>query len=125
MSDIVLESVRAVILVGIVLFLLKTGRSKAGVSGNGWKLIVGGFALLLFASLLDITDNFESLNRYVVIGDTEVEAFLEKFVGFLGGFILLALGLVRWIPSVQRLSEEVTQRKQAENALQRAGANLR
>ena len=117
MVDIVLETVRAVILLGIVLFLLKTGRSKAGVSGNGWKLIVGGFALLLFASLLDITDNFESLNRYVVIGDTEVEAFLEKFVGFLGGFILLALGLARWVPGVQRLSEEVAQRKQAEEAL--------
>ncbi len=105
MFDIVLETVRAVILLGIVLFLVKTGQSRARLSGNGWKLIVGGFALLLFASLLDITDNFQSLNRYVLIGDTEVEAFLEKFVGFLGGFILLALGLVRWIPGVQQLSE--------------------
>ena len=117
MVDIVLETVRAVILFGIVFFLLETGRSKARLSENGWKLIVGGFALLLFASLLDITDNFESLNRYVVIGDTEVEAFLEKFVGFLGGFILIALGLVQWIPGVQRLSEEVAQRKQAEEAI--------
>ncbi len=119
MADIVLETVRAVILFGIVLFLLKMGRSKTGVSGNGWKLIVGGFGLLLFASLLDITDNFESLNRYVVIGDTEVEAFLEKLVGFLGGFILLALGLLRWIPGVQRLSEEVAQRERAEEAQRR------
>ncbi len=124
MVDIVLEIVRAVILLGIVLFLLKTGRSKARLSGKGWNLIVGGFALLLFASLLDITDNFESLNRYVVIGDTQVEAFLEKMVGFLGGFILLALGLVRWIPSVQRLSEEVAQRKQAESGLRAAHDTL-
>ncbi len=116
MVDIVLETIRAVVLLGIVLFLLKMGRSSARLSGKGWKLIVGGFALLLFASFLDITDNFESLNRYVVIGDTEVEAFLEKFVGYLGGFILLALGLVQWIPSVQRLSEEIAQRKRAEAA---------
>ncbi len=117
MVDIVLETFRAIILFGIVLFLLKTGRSRARLSRNGWKLIVSGFALLLFASLLDITDNFESLGSFVVIGDTEVEAFLEKIVGFLGGFILLALGLVRWIPGVQQLSEEVAQGKQAEEAL--------
>ena len=99
MGDIVLETARAVILFGMVLFLLKTGRSKAGPTQKGWNLMVGGFGLLLFASLLGITDNFESLDRHAVIGDIEVEAFL-------GGLILLALGLVRWIPAVQRLSEQ-------------------
>ncbi len=44
----------------------------------------------MFGSLVDITDNFEYLNRFVIIGDTETEAVLEKFVGFLGGFVLLA-----------------------------------
>ncbi len=125
MFDIVLETVRAAILLGIVLFLVKTGQSRARLPGDGWKLIIGGFALLLFASLLDITDNFESLNRYAVIGDTEVEAFLEKFVGFLGGFILLALGLIRWIPSVHRPSEEIAQRKQAEQSLRDSKARFR
>lgn len=114
MIDLVLESIRAITLLCIVLFLLKTGASKGELIENGWNFIVGGFALLLFGSVLDITDNFESLNRYVVIGDTEVEAFLEKFLGYMGGFILLAVGLVRWMPSVQRLTEEISQRKEAE-----------
>ena len=61
--------------------------------------------MLLFGSLLDITDNFESLNRFVVNGDTDTESVLEKFVGFLGGFIFIAFGLVRWIPSVHQLSD--------------------
>jgi len=60
----------------------------------------------------------------VLIGDTEVEAFLEKFVGYMGGFISLALGLVRWMPSVQRLTEEISQREEAEaTAVQALEAN--
>jgi signal transduction histidine kinase/DNA-binding NarL/FixJ family response regulator len=116
MIDIILETIRAITLLGIVLFLLKTGANKGDLIGQGWYFIVGGFALLLFGSVLDITDNFESLDRYVVIGDTEIEAFLEKFVGYMGGFISLALGLVQWMPGVQRLTEEISQREEAEKA---------
>ena len=90
MTDIVLESVRALVLFGLVLFLVRTGRTQFSTVSRGWKWIIAGFFLLLFGSLLDISDNFEGLNRFVVIGDTETEAFLEKFVGFLGGFVVLA-----------------------------------
>ena len=61
----------------------------------------------MFGSVLDITDNFESLNSFVIIGDTKTEAILEKFVGFLGGFVFLAVGLFKWIPGVQGLSDLV------------------
>ncbi|MHA1569303.1 MAG: PAS domain-containing protein, partial [Alphaproteobacteria bacterium] len=84
---------------------------------KGWNLIVAGFGLLLFGSLIDITDNFESLNRFVVVGDTEAQAFLEKFVGFLGGFLVLAWGLVLWMPRTHRLTREIDQRRHAEQAL--------
>ncbi len=124
MVDIALESVRAAILLGIVVFLWDVGRNKFDRTRDGWNLIVGGFGLLLFGSLMDISDNFEGLNFLVVVGDTEVEAFLEKFVGFLGGFVVVAVGLVRWIPSVQRLNSEISQRKQAENALRAAHDTL-
>ncbi|MEE8539554.1 MAG: hypothetical protein V3S54_07045 [Woeseiaceae bacterium] len=74
MVDIALESVRAAILLGIVVFLWEVGRNKFDRTRNGWNLIVGGFGLLLFGSLMDISDNFEGLNFLVVVGDTEVEA---------------------------------------------------
>ena len=70
------------------------------MSHRGWHLVVGGFCLLLFASLLDITDNFVSLNRFVVVGDTEIQTLLENLVGYLGGSIVLTIGLVQWIPTV-------------------------
>jgi len=114
MVDIVLEILRAVVLAGIFLYLFDAGKRKFRSAQPGWNFIVSGFGLLLFASILDITDNFDSLNRFVVIGDTEVEAFLEKFVGFLGGFIILAIGLVKWIPRIARLDDEISRRRKVE-----------
>ncbi|MBT3361663.1 MAG: HAMP domain-containing histidine kinase [Rhodospirillales bacterium] len=112
MTDVALEIIRALVLFGIVFFLWISGRNRFEQSRNGWKLIIAGFGLLLFGSILDISDNFESLNRFVIIGDTETEAFLEKFVGFLGGFVFLAIGLFKWIPGVQALSDLVSLRTQ-------------
>jgi PAS domain S-box-containing protein len=84
-------------------FLLVTGRKHEIYKQRGWHFIVTGFGLLLLGSLLDITDNFESLNRYVVIGDTPAEAVLEKVVGYLLGFALLFVGFWYWLPLVGAL----------------------
>jgi PAS domain S-box-containing protein len=122
--DIALESVRAAILLGIVVYLWRVGRNRFDRTRNGWSLIVGGFGLLLFGSLLDISDNFAGLNFLVVVGDTGAEAILEKFVGFLGGFVMIAVGLMLWVPSVQRLNLEISERKEAEHALRMARDEL-
>jgi len=111
-TDIILESVRAIVLLGVVIYLWNAGRDRFEQLRKGWNFIVFGFGFLLFATFLDITDNFESLNRFIIIGDTEAEAFLEKFVGYLGGFIFLAIGLFKWIPGVQELSDLVDARTQ-------------
>ena len=100
MSDLLLESIRAAILAGLLLFLWLAGRRRTDLASRGWRTILLGFGLLLFGNLMDITDNFESLNRFIFIGDTPQQAILEKLVGFLGGFVFLAIGLVRWIPTV-------------------------
>lgn len=100
MNDIILETIRSFILLGIIVYLLSVGRGRAELYQKGWRFIMFGFLFLLFGSVLDITDNFVSLNKYIVIGDTPIQAFLEKLVGFLGGFFLLAIGLVRWIPTI-------------------------
>lgn len=84
-----------------------------------------GFALLFFASFLDVTDNFDALNKFVVIGDTEVEAFLEKFVGYLGGFLLVTIGLIRWLPTVNQLDEEISERKKAEEDARQTSERLK
>lgn len=124
MVDVVLEVTRAVVLAGLIFYLWRLGRRSDFVSTEGWNLILAGFILLLAGTLLDITDNYDSLNRFVVIGDTETEAFLEKVVGYLGGFIVLAIGLVRWAPSMEKLAKEVHLRKEAEEELRTLNADL-
>lgn len=105
MTDVILESIRSLILAGIIVYLLKAGQSRSELSHSGWQFIIAGFFLLFFGSVIDITDNFETLNRFIVVGDTPTQAFLEKLVGFLGGFLVLAIGLVRWIPTVTTVAE--------------------
>jgi signal transduction histidine kinase len=53
----------------------------------------------LIGSLFDITDNFENLNRFIIIGDTPTQAFIEKFIGFLLGYIALFVGILYWLPA--------------------------
>ena len=127
MGDIILESVRATILLFLLVYLIRAGMKRRELCRNGWEFIIAGFALLFFANVLDITDNFESLNRFVVIGDTAVQAFLEKIIGFLCGLLLLTIGLVRWIPTLTgvenikslngELNNEINNRKKMEQRL--------
>jgi PAS domain S-box-containing protein len=116
MLDILLEITVALIL-AILLFWLWQQGIHSFAQKRGWHTILTGFSFLLFGSLLDITDNFASLNWLLFIGNTQLEAILEKFVGYLGGFLLVAIGLVRWIPTVQNLTDEINDREKAEQRL--------
>lgn len=134
MTDLVFETIRAFV-VGVTLtYLWWIGQREDIRHQNGWGYILAGFSLLFFGMLIDLTDNFPSLNRYVVIGDTEYEAFLEKLVGFLLGYILLAIGFWKWMPTVivlrttqrrlERYREEL-EAKVAERTLNIHAANKR
>ncbi len=124
MNDVVLETVRVLVLGFICAYFWREGRRRFETAPKGWGLLLGGFFLLLFASALDVTDNFESLNRFVVIGDTGTEAFLEKVVGYLGGFVLIAIGLMGWMPAMAQLSTEISKRKLAEMDIIRINVEL-
>jgi len=101
--DVEVEILRAFVTALIVLYLWRAGRREQLQNGKGWRLILAGFSLILFASLLDISDNFPALNQYVVIGKTHTESFLEKIVGYLFGFIAIFIGLSRWMPQLGKL----------------------
>ena len=98
--DITLEVARSLVLFAIVGYLWRS-RARPQLRGDAGAFLISlGFSFVLAASLLDISDNFNQLNKYQVIGDTEYQAFLEKVCGYLFGFCLLALGFWRWVPSV-------------------------
>ena len=107
MWDILLECIRAVIIALILGYVWSIGKNRGLNTQRGWKYILYGWSFVLFGSILDVTDNFESLNWLVVVGDTEVEAFLEKFVGLLVGYVLLFIGFLFWLPAGARKIESL------------------
>ena len=100
MTDIILELIRAVVIGGLVISLIRASRAASISQIDGWRTMVTGFILILFGSVIDITDNFEALNRFVIVGNTDIQAFLEKVVGYLLGFVLLTVGIRRWLPKL-------------------------
>lgn len=88
-------------MIGMILFILIRGQRSSEIRNvAGWPRIMMGFSLIFFGTLIDITDNFTGLNRFFIIGDTPVQAFLEKVVGYLLGFMLLFVGIWEWLPKL-------------------------
>ena len=105
MINLALDIVLAVILWTIAIHFAYIGRRPDVRQYRGWYFIQAGTLLLAFGSLIDITDNFPSLNRFVIIGDTPYEFFLEDVVGYVLGCFLLGVGTWRLIPQILRLGE--------------------
>lgn len=76
------------------------------------------FGLIFFGALLDITDNFPSLDKYIIIGKTKYADFLEEVVGYLFGFVFVAIGFWKWMPAIVALREEETTLKKSKEELQ-------
>ncbi len=118
MWDVILEIIRAVIIGTILFHLLCVGKKEEIRHQEGWWYIVTGFSLTFFASVLDFTDNFPSLNKFIIIGDTKVESFFEKVFGYLFGSLLLAIGFWKWMPTIIALGETKKKLKESYNELE-------
>ncbi|MCP3673002.1 MAG: response regulator [Gammaproteobacteria bacterium] len=103
--DLFLESTGAIVGFFILLTLLTAMRHESLRSKSGYRQIIAGFGLILFSLIIDITDNFPELNFLIIVGDTPVEAFLEKVLGGVLGLLLVAFGFRRWLPSILELDE--------------------
>ncbi|MEO1087951.1 MAG: histidine kinase dimerization/phospho-acceptor domain-containing protein, partial [Acidobacteriota bacterium] len=95
-----LELLVALSMASILVVMWRRGRTDDFAADRGWWLIFSGFALLLFGALVDVSDHFPSLDRFIILGRTSTQSIAEKLVGFFGGFVLLSLGFVRWLPQI-------------------------
>lgn len=105
-NDAILELLNALFVAGIIGFLLVIRRRHRVFNKPGSNLVLAGFCTVLIGCLLDISDEFPSLNHLVVVGETPVEAFLEKFFGFLLGNGLILAGFIRTMPLYGKLEEK-------------------
>jgi len=109
-NDLFLECVRASVLIALLAVLFLRGNLTSLASHPGWKQILTGFILITLATILDITDEIPGIEKFIFIGDTPTEAFLEKVPGYLLGFVLVLVGFYKMIPSLlkaQKAEEEL------------------
>ena len=117
MFNLAVDVFRAIITGAIFLYLRSLRKKEDLRFRKGWIFVPIGFGLIFFGSLLDITDNFPYLNKYVVIGNTKYEEFLEEVIGYFSGFVFVGIGFWKWIPSILTLRKE-------ENALKKEKEEL-
>ena len=126
--SLLVEILVALVMAILVLRMLISGRRELFSHERGWPQIFGGFCLLLFGALVDISDHFPELSRFLILGQTPYQAVAEKLVGFLGGFTLLAIGFWRWLPQVserRRTEEELRQTtEELEHRVRKGSAEL-
>ena len=92
-------------MIALLTILFLRGNFTSLARHPGWKFILVGFCLITAATLLDITDEIPGLEKYVIIGDTIYEAFLEKMPGYLLGFVMVMFGFYKMIPSLQKAEQ--------------------
>ena len=116
-NDLLFEVLRAAVLIALLAILFLRGNYTSLSRHPGWKCILVGFILITLATLLDITDEIPGLERFVLIGDTPYEAFLEKMPGYLLGYFLVLVGFYRMIPSLQRAEQNEQALQESEKRL--------
>lgn len=124
MFDITLECIRAVILLYLLVHLVIATRNQTENAKKAWYYVLAGFSLLFFANLLDITDNIDSLSRFVIIGDTPTQAILEKIVGYSLGFLLVTIGMMKWLPAMTTKSKLQTSERKFRLAFETSGIGM-
>ena len=92
MIDTILEFLRAFVIGITFVALIRLKRSRELLNVEGWQALLFGFFFLFFGALIDFTDNFAGMKRFIVLGETPVQVFLEEVVGYLIGFILISIG---------------------------------
>ena len=117
MLDLTAEIFRTAVLITLVGVVIWR-RPAQDLAFRGWNFITAGFILLAVASLLDVSDNFPQLNKFLIIGDTAYQEILEKMVGYLGGAIFLFIGIIRAVPSFQKLNQQIKRLEEAESAVE-------
>jgi signal transduction histidine kinase len=103
--DILFELIHSAIIGTIFFYICVQGRKLTLNKNDGWSLITSGLGLLFVGTLFDISDNFQCLERFVILGDTKYEAFIEKVLGYTCGSLLLAIGFWKFLPAVLQLRD--------------------
>jgi hypothetical protein len=97
--DLILETIKAVLVIVLIFILWKSGKKYPELSGGSWNLILFGFICIAIGMLLDLSD--EVINYQVIPLIDIVEAIIEEGILMLG-FVLVTFGFNKWFAFVGR-----------------------
>ncbi|WMW21798.1 ATP-binding protein [Methanolobus mangrovi] len=98
MGDLIKESIVATILVIATFYLWNGGRNNKAIANSGWQMIVAGFMFLSIGYIVDAFDDIWLIEKY--IESTIFEEILENLFGEIISYILIALGIIKWMPTI-------------------------
>ncbi|MBT4511073.1 MAG: PAS domain S-box protein, partial [Chloroflexi bacterium] len=105
MTDVIL----AVLCPSILAFFVFVGRRGLVHYQKGWAYMLAGFAFVMYGVLINVTDSFFGLDSSIDIVNTESQELIATAIGYLPGFILLAIGFWKWVPTVTSLNNSQQQ----------------
>ncbi|MGO9568072.1 MAG: PAS domain S-box protein [Desulfomonilaceae bacterium] len=100
-----LEILKSVVFCVLTVYLWRLGVRAHLRDQRGWSYMLIGFAVILSALVLGVTESFPSLSTFFVIGNTSYERLLRDGVLFPLGFIFVTVGAGKLLPFINRLAK--------------------
>ncbi len=119
-ASLLLEVARFLTMLIVICAIVWYGKFRADERDRGLNFLLAGFVLLFLGSLVDVADDYAWTGPLARVLSGDWAVFFEKFVGYFGGYALLAIGFLTWFPKTQALARETEQRIRAESQLAQA-----
>ena len=116
-SEQITDSVLTIITGAIVAYLGWRGLKERLFGQRGYLLVTAGTGLILMGLMLDLADDFPTLQRYVFNGRAVYTDPLRWYGGYGLGGLLMLIGFARWVPLIVTL-------RNAERDLTKANESL-
>jgi len=116
MLELVFEIGRFTFIIGTLIFIGWLGWTRQLYGNWAWRFSILAFLLLLFGITIDVIDDYQITRDLGAGHDMPLSTFLEKGVGYLGGFASMLLAAICWLPHSDALKSQKDAAERARTA---------
>ena len=119
MGNVTQEIIRLIFFDTLCLYLWYLSGKKGVRREAGWPPIFGACVIVNIGLIINITANFPSLSKFLILGNSPYQPFVKNLVVFPSAFILLMLGVARMIPATSALRDAQAALKESHMRLEK------